>query len=1243
MKESHLHNSFNSLLASPSALTAGSGSSSPARLHFPASISMDVLHQQDSRPHFPNPFPTVPLETFDFEAFKAATEENHQESRSPAVSSPHLQNLDHQNSISTVFPPLNFNAATGTFYEPIFGSHIPASFFSSDHALTEGTNSLELPETAKRKFPLFPTSTFKPLVKGLTGNHAQPISQSSQEMFDRSPLRPLNSQPASKAKLVAYEYMYKPISMLRGAGTKRPPLRDRIPEPNTKVSYEKVNLPVLRDSHAPPYASQTVSPNVYPTKPSYKHDHNTVLDSLIKIPPPVSTDKTSAPSFGKESSIQPIMAYAPNAGSQVKSDKGKMQDEGPLREYLPFPPNSISTPHKGHQKFTYVHMKPNVNYARPPDRLHNHNDFAGKEFQNQMTGLPVSPITAKPVNTFHKPQQQVVQYHHQLNHKESGKAQKFQNQIAKSLDVFEKNKSLHSADLPMIQYEVDPWLNNPNPQENHISIHEPSSVSQSKGPQTKTPSEGDVRPVFIPTPGPVKVFTTPSYKKHRPLFPETPAHFSNSDDNNSHKNYGSDKHHNHHTHNHINNNGLAQHPSHHQKQYNNNFNLEVHAPPIQHPSHRQVMSTRVPQGINHHHPHHFQLQNLVNYHGVQHQLSNNNNNNHHTNGHLSHVSVEQEVMMPVADKDNNQGSNELDQPMPTTPPVFGQKIPTSGKKLTPPQVIKSMDDLYVNPPYTKSYTITTTQTPKFGTVTTQKPLHWYDNHIFDRLPQQEVDPGQPRDFRFSPGPQLTATAPTALQEESQIDHKNQQNRGSIYNVPVHPQHTNPDTTQNENVRHHPQTNKQNQESYDTRYNFREYNNLQNKVPEQGNTNGNDFWSNIQNNNQNSYQPEPIDEGRPEPEDVDQGISSTAEGESSQTNQEQQHSHSGNKTRLTQASTIKLYNYNRLRTTTTSTTTTTKRPTTKPYVVDLEEEDWEEDYSNSHVKGTTETPVAQDAPKEEEIILVEEPKRSSSLNLFKKRPDYTKLYSKYRKQSTTTTTTTQVAIPTTSSPVHQSKYIETKISLDNKDNQNDHSNPDEGDNEDKKNWGSRISIGKTGSNTPRTSVSVKTSVSSSVTTYPYNPTKKSENQSKNQFAGIKKSVTTTLDSSQSMSDTVYQESPKTTSTTMHPPSLKYNSPAMNRFKARTSTTTTTTPSSSTPTFFVGKLGNLEELGLFDVEDIGDDASEAKENIEGKVDQRISEESNQPEAQAFRRIFSRKTGASSTTSVLARKLSKRVNTV
>ena len=1237
-KGNNLHHSLNL----PSVLASGV-------VQFPTSNSMEHLHQQQD--HFPNPFPTVPLETFDFEAFKAVTEDHH-DSHTPSASSEHSEKGSHH-VIPTVFPPLNFNAVTGTFYEPIFGSHIPASHLNSDNHFSDGTNSIELPQNAGKKFPLFSSSTFKPFVRGLTGNHPQPISQSSHETFDRFPFKSSISvtTPPSQAKLVAYEYMYKPISMFRGTGTKRPPLRDRIPEPNTKVSYEKINLPVLSD---------TTAQTVYPTKPSYKLD-NSALDSLVKIPVPHVVDKTSSPSFRKESSVHPIMTYSPNS-SEVKANKGNMQDEGnSIREYLPFPPKSIPNAINS-QKFSYIQMKPNVNYVRPPGRPLDENksrDFERTKNRPQVTPMTVKPNVLRHPSQQQRPQQHVIQYHHhQLNPTEAA------GRHVKPILEKPHDTSLHSADLPIVQYEVDPWIKNSEnqipalPQNHGIPTSSQGKTHQSQG----SSQEVDVRPVFIPQS--VKTFANPTFKKHRPLFPENKSHFAINNENNKNspsKNFDNVKHH---------------HP------FNNNDNVVHHADqksfsrqPGFH-ANREVMST--PPGINHHH--HFQLQNLPNYHVST-------SNNQH-NGHLSHVVIEQDMMIPF-NQDSNQvsGSNEADHVQPTTPPVFGQKIPSSGKKVTPAQVIKSMDDLYVKPPYTKPYAVlTTTQTPRIRPTMTSDHKQWYNNQ-FDRIvPQQEHHPihPQPQDYnslQFSRGPQSTAAAPTAHQErESQFHYANNQNQENLQNVPMTPQNNYQNNQNQENIQNIPMipqnnyANNQNQEnvpnipmtaqnnlnsgnafnegasqkknaqqSYDTRYNFGHYNQDRNRLTNHGHNNDNsNFWQNTMNHNQRPQQP--IDEGRPEPEDVtEDAIPDTSVERDSHINhhEEQQSISSGVKT-----NTIKPYSYNRFRTTTT--TTTTKRPTTTGYVIDLEEEDWEEDYGSQKITSTP-TPVVKDDSKDVSIEVFEEPKKEGSLNLFKKRPDYTKLYSKYRRQqttSTTTTTTTQapltMKVPTVRYSFGQqnnNNYHEGKISKkeENKENVDDNSNE-----EDKKNWGSRITLGKSNT-TPRTSVSIKTSVSSSVSTYPYNPTKKPDNLPRKQFGGLKKTVATSLDSSQSQSDSVYHEIPSTTSTTTHPPSLKYNSPALNRFRARTSTTTTTTTTEAptTPTLFVGKLGSLDELGLFDADDIGDDSGEDG----GDFDQ-DGQTSNSPKALALKRIFRGKPGSHSITSrlgAIGRKLRKRVQTV
>lgn len=187
--------------------------------------------------HFPNPFPTVPMDHFDFDAFKSASEED-------AIFG------GKGNFVGTAFPPMNFNPQTGTFYEPVFGSHIPASLmgdFTPLHPMTK--NKMRFPQQASQSHP--PGAIIGP-------------------MFDNSTRLPLPISPSAKSKLVAYEYMYKPFSMFRSPG-KRPPLREKIPMSTTQISYEKVNLPPLRDTLPIPTP-----------KPTYKQDSS---PSPVKSPP----------------------------------------------------------------------------------------------------------------------------------------------------------------------------------------------------------------------------------------------------------------------------------------------------------------------------------------------------------------------------------------------------------------------------------------------------------------------------------------------------------------------------------------------------------------------------------------------------------------------------------------------------------------------------------------------------------------------------------------------------------------------------------------------------------------------------------------------------------------------------------------------------------------------------------------------------------------------------------------------
>ena len=221
----------------------------------------------------------------------------------------------------------------------------------------------------------------------------------------------------------------------------------------------------------------------------------------------------------------------------------------------------------------------------------------------------------------------------------------------------------------------------------------------------------------------------------------------------------------------------------------------------------------------------------------------------------------------------------------------------------------------------------------------------------------------------------------------------------------------------------------------------------------------------------------------------------------------------------------------------------------------------------------------------------------TINLFKKRPDYTKLYSKYTKStasptymkpSTTTTTTT---IKTTTAAASSTAAAPTPLYYDSE---------EEKDKQPVTSFGSRLS-----QRDPV--VSVRTSTSTrTIKSYPYSPKPTAGGRSRGSFGESERSE---REKSEAAPDEPHEQWTRTaataaTSSTTSSPSLKFSS--LNRFRTRfsstttwrpttgqshstsrtSSTTVTPTPDSSTPTLFVGKLGNLQDLqdlGMFDVDD------------------------------------------------------------
>lgn len=162
---------------------------------------------------FPNPFPTVPLSSFSIETVKSSPNVlQTQSGRKPTMVGRQRYQTPLTYSAST---PLKYNPESGTFYEPAFGSHIPLQLTYGDFQ--------NMPENLLVGRKIIQKNRHVPSLK-------------QQSLFQAT-------KGSQKAKVLSYEYMYRPVSLFKPSQHKRPPIRERLPVPLTEVSYEKVNMP----------------------------------------------------------------------------------------------------------------------------------------------------------------------------------------------------------------------------------------------------------------------------------------------------------------------------------------------------------------------------------------------------------------------------------------------------------------------------------------------------------------------------------------------------------------------------------------------------------------------------------------------------------------------------------------------------------------------------------------------------------------------------------------------------------------------------------------------------------------------------------------------------------------------------------------------------------------------------------------------------------------------------------------
>ena len=285
----------------------------------------------ESMEHFPNPFPTVPMDNFDFETFKSASEDD-------AVFG------GKANYVATSFPPMNFNPQTGTFYEPVFGSHIPASLMGDFTPLHQLGHSR----------PRLPPK----------------IAPVTRAVFQNATGLPIASPSAGKAKLVAYDYMYKPLSMLRPSH-KRPPLRDKIPVSTTQISYEKVNLPPMRDN------IETTSKPTYKLDPSPSPHQAVKPSSVTWYMPDVKDTGSQNSGFSGISSnhFVPKPVFTPERNHNtaktapfVASSSSSNQQQNFLYKplFAPARPTGKQS-YEVREKYSPNQLKPQVIYASHPE------------------------------------------------------------------------------------------------------------------------------------------------------------------------------------------------------------------------------------------------------------------------------------------------------------------------------------------------------------------------------------------------------------------------------------------------------------------------------------------------------------------------------------------------------------------------------------------------------------------------------------------------------------------------------------------------------------------------------------------------------------------------------------------------------------------------------------------------------------------------------------------------------------
>lgn len=166
---------------------------------------------------FSNPFPTVPLPSFE-----------RTQGKSSKIKKLFIKPDVHQMLPSYSAPPLKYNPQTGTFYEPIFGSEIPIHLTFSDFQRMPD-NLLNKPHEGRIKAPSISEEVA----------HSPPRKQHPHPLKSKG-----NKGEKMPAKVLSYEYMYRPVTNEQSS-RKRQPVADNA-LPMAQVTYEKVNIPPLR-------------------------------------------------------------------------------------------------------------------------------------------------------------------------------------------------------------------------------------------------------------------------------------------------------------------------------------------------------------------------------------------------------------------------------------------------------------------------------------------------------------------------------------------------------------------------------------------------------------------------------------------------------------------------------------------------------------------------------------------------------------------------------------------------------------------------------------------------------------------------------------------------------------------------------------------------------------------------------------------------------------------------------------